>query len=353
MRQIFAIGLNHLTAPLHLREKFYISDTEAPRILSALFPHFGLEEGVLFSTCNRTELYGVAPSTLDLTTTVIPYLLKTTGFPAEEASGVLYTHYQEEAVHHLFKVASGMDSMILGETEIQGQVKRAFERSRAFQFTGPILNRLFEKALNAAKAVREKTGISQGKVSVASCVVEIAQKVFGEALPKKRVVVIGAGEIGSVVAKRLVERGCSMIISSRSFDRAIALAAQFGGKVLPLDDLETSLIQCDMAITSTHCPHFLLTQPLVQHVMQRRRGKPLFLVDISMPRNIEPNISTLENVYLYHLDDLERLAVGRLKERTINLDACEKILRNKVTHIMNWLEVRNTSESAQRILIKT
>lgn len=343
--QLFVLGLSHRTAPLSVREACYLTEERSQEWLHALFWHFPLEEGILFSTCNRTELYGVSVSK-DLPSRLKDFFLVQFSLPPA-AERCWTIREGEEAVRHLFRVASGLDSKIIGETEVQGQIKRALDRHRISGATGPVLTRLFEKALNAAKEVREKTGITHGKASVGAFAVEVAQKIFGETLPTKRLLMIGAGEIGKCVSRRLFSAGMRSIrVASRTYDRARDLAKNFGGEAILLEEVPRILPECDIVVSSTKCPHLLLHAETVEENLPRRKGKPVFFIDLSVPRNIDPRVAELPQSYLYHLDDLERMVASGFEVKNADLKACHEILEKKVSYFMAWFE--NLEEIAEK-----
>jgi len=228
--------------------------------------------------------------------------------------------------------------MIVGEAEIQGQVKNSYETARTSGFTGSVTNRLFEKALNAAKAVREKTGITHGKASIGAFAVEVAQKIFGERLPTKKLLMIGAGEIGKCVSRRFFSAGVrSITVASRTYERALELAKTFEGEAVLLEEIGSNLPECDIVVSSTKCPRILLHADTVKEGLSRRRGKPIFFLDLSVPRNIDPAVGRLPQSYLYHLDDLEKRVALTCDVRESDLEACREILDGKVAHFMAWL----------------
>ena len=334
----FVIGVNHRTAPLPIREKLYVSESRASELLQALLLKGYLEEGVILSTCNRFEVYGATTVLEESLVGLEHYFCERKGLRPTELEGRWYAYSQEKAARHLFHVASGLDSMILGETEIQGQVKSAYERAKVSGFTGILTNRLFEKALNAAKAVREKTGMSRGKSSIGSYAVEVAKKIFGETLPSKKLLVLGAGKIGKLVSRHFFSsRLTNITVVSRSYDHADQLATSLGGKAIPWSGLHTVLPQCDIVVSSTKCPRILLHAETVKAALAHRHGDPVFFIDLSVPRNIDPRVNQLLHAYLYHLDDLERMAASGFEMKHAALEQCEAILERKVHHFMEWL----------------
>ena len=335
---LFVVGVSHRTAPLPIREKLYVSESRASELLQALLLKGYLEEGVILSTCNRFEVYGAMTALEESLVGLEHYFCERKGLRPTELEGRWYAYSQEKAVRHLFHVASGLDSMILGETEIQGQVKNAYEKAKASGFTGILTNRIFEKALNAAKAVREQTGMSQGKSSIGSYAVEVSKKIFGETLPSKKLLVLGAGKIGKLVSRHFFSsRLTDITVVSRSYDHADQLAASLGGKAIPWSGLHAVLPQCDIVVSSTKCPRILLHAETVKEALVHRHGDPVFFIDLSVPRNIDPHVNQLLHAYLYHLDDLERMVASGLGARHVELKQSEKILEQKVHHFTKWL----------------
>jgi glutamyl-tRNA reductase len=243
-----------------------------------------------------------------------------------------------DAAKHLFKVTAGLDSMVLGETEITGQVKQAYEQARAGGFTGRILNQVFQKALQTAKQIRTATKIGQGATSVGSAAVEVAEKIFGAALPMQTVLIIGAGQMGEACIRHLSKRSPqSVLVSNRSFERAQALAAAVDGRAVRFEDYLATVIETDIVITCTGCPHVLLGRTQLEALLPARRGRPLFLVDISVPRNVDPDVQLLDNVYLYNIDDLQGIARQNVRQRQQELAACQHIIDGAVQSLWSRL----------------
>jgi len=252
----------------------------------------------------------------------------------------IYAFAEPQSLHHLFKVASGLDSMVLGETEILGQIKTAYALAHQHKHTGARLNKIFQRAFNVAKHIRTHTNIQRGSVSVASVAVELADKIFSS-LAGREVLVIGAGETGEKVARALLSRGAkSIIIANRSLERAQALAAELNGRAVPFDDWAGEFEKIDIVISSTSAPHHILDRPRLEPLMKARRQRPLLLIDIAVPRDIDPAVNGLENVYLYNIDDLQSIAADCLKQRTEEIARCEQIIAEKAGPLLETGEIQ-------------
>ncbi|MGO8766388.1 MAG: glutamyl-tRNA reductase [Limisphaerales bacterium] len=337
---VIVIGLSHRTAPVELRERFAFAALEIPVALKSLRETGIADEAVILSTCNRVEIY--AATTLPPAQAFAElnnFLARWSGRNSQPSTQIplntLYTLAEPHSLHHLFRVASGLDSMVLGETEILGQIKDAYELAQAGRHTGARLNKAFQRAFHVAKHIRTHTSIQRGSVSVASVAVELAEKIFS-ALVGRRVLVIGAGDTSEKVARALVSRGArDLVIASRTLDRAEALAAEFAGRAVPFDEWGTELLKMDIAISSTSAPHLLLDAARLETLMKLRKHRPLLLIDIAVPRDIAPEANFLENVYLYNIDDLQAIADGYLKQRQEEMARCEKIIEEKIKPLLN------------------
>ena len=335
--EIFVVGLNYKTAPVDLREKVSVPAHKISEVLDALARNDIFEERLLLSTCNRTELYGVARDPAESVRRAKLFLAERAGVELSAIDDKLYVMRQPDSVAHLFSVAAGLDSMVLGETEIIGQVKDAYQAALNTRHTGKTLNNLFQRSLKVAKSVRTQTEIGVGRVSVASVAVDLAGKIF-ETLADVRVMVIGTGEMSTQVTKAMISRGaCSRIVSSRHYERAEALALELGGQAVHYDDYEFKIPETDILITATECPTLLVWEKQVRAWMKARHQRPLFLVDIAVPRNIETTVEKLDNVYLYNIDDLRGIAEKNLGHRQSQLDECVRLIGDQTGHFMDWL----------------
>lgn len=335
--EIIVLGLNHKTAPLELREKLSIPAKKIPEILKALEARRIFDECVLLSTCNRTEIYGVNGDFENAVRRTREFLSDTSQLEAPLFADKLYVLRQPDSIRHLFSVASGLDSMVLGETEIIGQVKDAYQSALENRLTGKILNTLFQRSFKVAKKLRTQTDIGTGKVSVASVAVNLAEKIFGN-LKDARAMVIGTGQMAEQVAKAMVSRNArSMIVSSHHHDRALSLAAELGAEAVLFEQYEEKISETDVVIASTTCQHAFIQEARVKTWMRHRRGRPLFLIDIAVPRNIESAVEKLDNVYLYNIDDLQSIAEKNKALRENQLGECKNLIADQTQHFMNWL----------------
>jgi glutamyl-tRNA reductase len=308
--ELITLGASHKTAPLALRERLALPEGRAARVLAELTAHEAIHEAVAISTCNRTELVLVAADGVEAESTTLSILAREAETRPTELLGHLYSKHGRDAVSHLFEVASGLDSMIVGEAEVQGQVKRAYELALVEGATGPISNRLFREALATGKRVRTDTGVSRSRVSVSSVAVELAADMLGD-LSQRRVLVVGAGENGELTARALRERGVETVfVANRHYDRAIGLASRFGGGAVRFEELPAELERADIVVSSTGSPHQIIGREELELVARERAGRPLVLIDIAVPRDIEPGVRDLPGIALYDMDDLQR-AVDR------------------------------------------
>ena len=304
---LLAIGVSHKTAPLALREKLALPEGRAVSTLRELTAHDSVREAVAISTCNRTELYLVAADAVEAENATLAILSRQAEIRPTELLGSIYSLHGAEAVRHLFSVAAGLDSMIVGEAEVQGQVKRAYELALVEGATGPISNRLFRDALAAGKRVRTETEIGRSRVSISSVAVELAAGMLGD-LSSRRVLVIGAGENGELTAQALRERGVhTVFVANRRYDRAIGLAQRFGGTAVRFDDLPTELGRADIVVSCTASPHQIFGREELEVVVEQRGRRPLVLIDIAVPRDIEPSVRDLcSGITLFDMDDLQQ-----------------------------------------------
>jgi glutamyl-tRNA reductase len=331
--ELLALGISHKTAPVALRERVAFSEAEAREFLTGL----DVQEAVLISTCNRTEFYLVATDPVTAEGVVLTQLARRAGIRPTELSGVIYSPRNCDAARQLFRVASGLESMIVGEHEIQGQVRRAHEAAVQAGTTGPLTNRLFTAALATGRRVRSETAIGESHVNVSSVAVELAVETLGD-LGGRHVVVIGAGETAELTARALVARGVNTIfVANRHADRARSLAEQFGGQVSSLDGLPEQLEQADIVLASTSSPHPIVGHEELELVMRARNGRPLLLIDIAVPRDVDPACSTLGGVTLYDIDDLQSVVARNLEIRAEDTPAAERIVEQEIQRFAQWL----------------
>jgi glutamyl-tRNA reductase len=334
---IVVVGLSHRSAPVVVREQFAFAEAEVPVALRELHEAGITTEGVVLSTCNRVEIYAATPLAAEAAFARLKeYLVIHHAFDGELGKE-LYTLAEPLSLHHLFKVASGLDSMVIGETEIFGQLKKAYDLAFTHKHTGALLNRAFQRAFNVAKQIRTETNIQRGSVSVMSAAVELAEKIFSS-LPEHEVMVIGAGETSEKTARALQSRGVRRItVTNRSPERAAALAAELGGRTVPFAQWPEEFERIDIAVSSTAAPEPILDRARLAPLMKRRRHRPLLLIDIAVPRDIDPGVSELENVYLYNVDDLQSIADDYLKLRREEVVRCEAIIAEKVAALQESL----------------
>src|SRR4051812_16409114 len=337
MNELLAIGASHKTATLALRERLSLPEGRAASLLGELVRAVEVHEAVAISTCNRTELYLVANDPVDAESLALSALARQAGIRPTELLGNLYSQRSTDAVRHLFNVAAGLDSMIIGESEIQGQVRRAYELALVEGTTGPITNRLFRDALSAGKRARTETGIGRSRVSVSSVAVELAQQVLGE-LGSRRVLVIGAGENGEVTARALADRGVhSIFVANRRYDRAIGLAARFGGEAVRFDDLPELLLQADIVVSCTASPHQIVGREELGLVLEQRAGRPLLMMDIAVPRDIDPAVRGLPGITLYDMDDLQHAVARNVSGREAEAAKAARLVEQEVERFSQWL----------------
>ena len=337
MSELISLGVSHKTAPVEVRERVALGERESERLLRELTAHDEVTEAVAISTCNRTEVYLVASDPVQAEADVLARLATRAGIRPTELAHVVYTPRNCDAARQLYRVASGLESMIVGEAEVQGQVKRAYELALAAGTTGPMTNRLFRAALEAGKRVRTQTGIGRERVSVSTVAVELARDAVG-ALAERSVVVIGAGETSERTAQALADQGVTTIfIANRHADRARALADRFGGCVGALDELPTRLHDADIVVASTSSPHALIGVDELELVMQGRDRRPLVLIDIAVPRDIEPDCGDIEGVTLYDIDDLQAVVARNLEVRASERAGAEAVVEEEIQRFARWM----------------
>src|SRR5690348_4527479 len=326
---LIVIGLSHHSSPVALRERFAFAEGRVPAALEVLRASRVAQEAVILSTCNRVEIYAVTSLDGPAAFESLQEFLVTCHNYSDPLTDELYRLSEPQSLHHLFKVACGLDSMVLGETEVLGQLKAAYDTALKHGHTGSHLNKAFQKAFNVAKHIRTETNIQRGSISVGSVAVELAEKIFST-LSEREVLVIGAGDTSEKTARALLSRGArSIIVSNRSYDKALALAAQLDGRAVHFEDWAKEFPKIDIVISSTAAPHHILDRAKLEPLMKLRRNRPLLLIDIAVPRDIEPEVNFLENVYLYNIDDLQAIADDYLKQRREEIVRCESIIREK------------------------
>ncbi len=331
--EIIVVGLSHHTAPVDVRERLSVATEVMASRVSELVGSLPIDEGVIISTCNRVEIYGVARDPVRAAQEARAFLVAKGA--SDDVNKFLYERVGEEAVHHAFRVASSLDSMVIGEPQILGQVKSAVGVAESAGTVGPLLGQCFRHAFSVAKKVRTETEIAAGTVSVSSIAIELAQKIFGTLLHRK-VLLVGAGKMGETAAKSLAKRGAELVVVNRSPDRAKELAAACGGQARPYESMTEELAHADVVITSTGSPTFIIGPETVRGVVKLRKGRPLFVIDIAVPRDVDPRVGELENVFLYDVDDLQKVAQENLALRRREADHAEAIVRKEVALFEQW-----------------
>ncbi len=340
---IVAAGLNHRTAPIELRERVAFGNGRLEAALGQMTELPGLGEAVILSTCNRAELYTAAASADGAVEALERFLSDFHGVARDEVSPHLYRHVDEAAVHHLFTVAVGLDSMVLGEGQILAQVKQALLSASEAGAARTCLQELFQRALSLGKRARTETGIARGAVSISSAAVDLAKTTFGD-LKGREVLVVGAGKMSRQTLTHLVDCGVkSVIVANRTFDRADELAGQFGGSAIRFDDFPAHLDRADIIVSSSSAPHPIITVDKLRPHLTTRRGRPLFIVDIAVPRDVEPAVADLDDVYLFDIDDLQTVCERYRAERAKEAAAVSLMVDEETRRFEHWLGSRSVT----------
>jgi glutamyl-tRNA reductase len=338
MSELLLLGTSHKTAPLAVRERIALPERRAEQFLAELNEHPEIREAVVVSTCNRTELYVVVSDPVEAETTVLGMFARQAGLRPTELIEAISTHTNCDAARHLYRVTSGLESMIVGEAEVQGQVKRAYEAALAARTTGPLTNKLFRAALATGKRVRTETSIGAGGASVASVAVEAARNALGGGLASRHVLIIGAGETAELTARALSEQGvATMFVANRRRERAIALAQRFGGDTIALDGMPAELERADIVVSSTASPHYLVHAEELAQVMTLRGGRPLLLLDLAVPRDIEPACAAIDGVTLVDIDGLQAQVARTHRARKMEARRAEGIVEEEIQTFAGWL----------------
>jgi len=337
MTELLAVGISHKTAPVALRERLALTEREAERFMHELVSSEEIREAVAISTCNRTEIYLVTSEPVKVEAALLVRLAERGRIGKGELSDIVYCPRNCDAARHLFRVTSGLDSMIVGEGEVQGQVRRAHEAALAAGTTGPFTNRLFRAALQTGKRVRTETALGSARVSVPSVAVDLARETVGH-LGERSVLLIGAGETAELTARAFHEQGVStMFVANRRADRARALAERFGGRVGSLDELPDRLVDADIVVASTSSPHAIVGTDEMRVVMDARGGRPIVLIDIAVPRDIEPGCRDLDGVALYDMDDLQGVLARNLDVREGDRASAEALVEDEIDRFSIWM----------------
>jgi len=334
---LILVGVNHKTTPVEIREKLAFTKGKIEESVDRLFNFPDIIEHTILSTCNRVEIYARANCQDSAIKAIKQFICDFHEVSPVELEDHFYSYRNEEAVEHLFRVSSSLDSMILGEAQILGQVKDAYSLAKDLRSTGLVLNQLFEKAFSIAKKVREETGIAERSVSISSAAVELAQKIFDD-LENRTVMLVGTGEMAELAAKHLISYGVKTVyVTSRTYDRAANLARTLNGSALDFEAFKNELHRADIVITSTSAPNFIIKKEMVEKAIHERKNKPIFFIDIAVPRDIEPDINDLENIYLYDIDDLHVVVSANMKEREKEADNAMNFISQEVTKFNNWV----------------
>lgn len=337
---VVVLGINHKTAPVEVREKLSFSEKELEEALNFSQEARGLQETVIISTCNRTEVYGVVDCSSDPRSAIIRFLTGYKGIDQEKLKDCFYIYRGKEAVLHLFKVSAGLDSMILGETQILGQVKEAYYKSMEVDRVDTIFHALFQQAITVGKRIQRETEINDHAASVSYVAVNLVKKIF-DALSHQRVMIVGAGEMAQLTLKHLCEEGVKdLIIVNRNRDQAKSLAKAFSGRVVGYDNLQDWMKEADIVISSTSAPHFIINQEKMEKVMGERGGRKMFLIDIAVPRDVDPRVKNIRGVHLYNIDDLQAVLDSNMRERELAAKKAGKIIDEEACEFQCWLKAR-------------
>jgi len=331
---LFVAGLSHRNAPVELREQLAVDEDKLRELLRDVAATGVVREALILSTCNRVEVYAIADVPGEARTATFRQLCRHRGVEPASVETVLYTHADGEAVRHAFRVASSLDSMMIGEPQILGQVKDAFALAQSCETVGPALHTLFTQAFTVAKKVRTETEIARHAVSVSFAAVELAKKIFA-GLDGKAVLLVGAGKMSELAARHLIEQGAfPLYVANRTWARAQELARALAGTAVPFDELATALATVDIVITSTGAPEPVIRREFVQPLVHGRRGRPLFFIDIAVPRDVEDSVNTLDGVYCYDIDDLKQVVDANIRERLREAHRAEALVEREVAKFL-------------------
>jgi glutamyl-tRNA reductase len=336
---VIVVGLSHKTAPVEVREKLAVPESRLDEALARLRGYAGIREGFLLSTCNRVEVYAVVDRIEDGHARIQEFFADTHfSLSSEQLTPHLYEYTGDRAIGHLFRVAASLDSMIVGEPQILGQMKDAFEVALNHKASGVVLNKLVRKAISVAKRVRTETKIAETAVSVSYAAVELARKIFSN-LKEKTVLLVGAGEMAKLAAQHLVDQGVRKVsITTRDAASAVELARRFNATSIPFESFRNEMAEADIVLCSTGASHYLIGVEDVQQAVRRRMNRPIFLIDISVPRNIDPAVKDIDNAFLFDIDDLETRVEQNLEERRREAVKAERMVEDEVAQILQWLK---------------
>ncbi|GAV19991.1 glutamyl-tRNA reductase [Mariprofundus micogutta] len=336
--RICHIGLNHKTAPVELRERLAVAEADITEILKARIQHPAIREAALLSTCNRVEMTVVTHDPDAAIAAVHEWFAEKSDMNLEKVRDHLYSYTTDRSIQHLFAVASGLDSLVLGEPQILGQVKTSYEHALTANTAGHVLHRLYQSTFAAAKRARTETAIGKQAVNISSCAVELAKQIFGD-LAGKTVLLMGAGEMAELAATHFRANGCTdILVANRTLKRAQNLALEFEGHALTMEQLPEYLDAADIVVSSTGASTFVLLPDVVKAAMKKRKGNPMFLVDIAVPRDIDPRIGNLDGAYLYDIDDLQQVVQGNVEQRQEEAELARDILKEEAMSFLGWLK---------------
>ncbi len=340
---IVVVGLSHKTASVDIREKVAFMPTQMEKPLQAVIALPDITEAIIVSTCNRVEIYATTRDIAGGMARLKRFLADYHNLPLDTLEPHLYSHHGEAAIRHVFRVAASLDSMVVGEPQILGQIKTAYGYAAEYKSSGIVLNRFLHKAFSVAKRVRTETKIASSAVSVSFAAVELAKKIFGD-LSDKTVLLIGAGEMCELAAKHFLNSGVrGVMVTNRTFERAVKLAEEFEGKAIQFEDLFDQLHKADIILSSTGATHFIIKPKDVEDVIRRRKLKPMFFIDIAVPRDIDPKVNDVENVYLYDMDDLQGVVASNLQQRAEEAKKAEAIIEMEIGQFFKWLSSLNVT----------
>lgn len=335
---LIIVGLNHKTSPIEIREKLSFPSQTIGEPLKKLTSNFGLNEGVILSTCNRVEVLAITNDMEKGVWQIKRFLSDFHSIPLEKLDEHLYVHLGEDAVKHLFRVGAGLDSMVMGEPQILGQVKDSYGYAVQYNAAGVIVNKLYHKAFQVAKRIRSETKIGESAVSISFAAIELAKKIFGD-LSGKSCMLIGAGEMAELAAKHLLTNGIrEILVANRTYEKAVEMVKGFGGTAIMFREFPHYLKNVDIVIASTGAPNFIIRPDQIHEVMRERKQKPMFFIDISVPRNIDPLVNNVDNCYVYDVDDLQGVVVANLQERSKEAEAAEKIVDEEIEKFYRWIK---------------
>ena len=336
---IVVVGINHKTAPVEIRERLTFNPSQLGDAMKSLNGKKSILENVILSTCNRTEIYAVVDQLHTGRYYIKEFLSEWFEIELNEFSPFLFIYEEDGAIEHLFRVGCGLDSLVLGETQILGQVRSSFLLAQEEQTTGTVFNELFKKAITLAKRAHSETDIGANAVSVSYAAVELAKKIFGS-LEQKHVLILGAGKMGELAIQNLYGNGATKVtVINRTFEKAKLLAERFSGDAKSMDELQLALSDADILISSTGAKNFVISKNMVEAVQKKRRGKPLFMVDIAVPRDLDPALAELENVFLYDIDDLEGIVEANLQERKKAAEKIALMVEAEIVEFKQWIKM--------------